>query len=234
MKRPKTFSFKWKWALPVLFFFRNLLRLFFLSGLSLFRKLPKLPFSQWRRGLRKLFSFKLKNFSRYKARPGVAGLWKEEKDFLQAVREIYKGGKIRPVSITPYPVHGLEEATRTPRSWIPWLALVFGFVGCAFGVWFTWWASAVSWPLIVGGKPMWSLAAFIPVIFELTILFSAFGAIGSLVWACGLPHIGPPVIDKDLTSHKFALFVPEADCSGEKARAIFTAVKAPEIKDTEF
>lgn len=184
--------------------------------------------------LPKIYSFKLKNLSRYKAQSGLAAIWEDEQDFLQAVQKIYKEEKIRPVIISPYPIHGLEEATQTPRSWIPWVSLVGGFSGCAFGVWFTWWASAVSWPLIVGGKPMWSLAAFIPIIFELTILFSAFCTIGALMWACGLPHIDPPVIDKDLTSHKFALFVPELVYSKSKARTLFEAVKAPKIKETEF
>ena len=182
----------------------------------------------------KLSSFKLKKLSFYKARPGVAALWEEEKDFLKAVQAIYDKGEIKPISLSPYPVHGLEEATKTPRSWIPWVTLVCGLSGCLFGLWFTWWTSAVSWPIIVGGKPFWSLPAFIPVIFELTILFSALGSIGALMYACGLPHIEPPVIDKDLSSHKFALFVPEKDYPKDKAKALFKNVGAPEIKETEF
>lgn len=176
----------------------------------------------------------MKDLSRYKAKSGVAALWTEEEDFLQAVQSIYKEGKIKPVSITPYPVHGLEEATETPRSWIPWVALIFGISGCLFGLWFTWWTSAVNWPIIVGGKPFWSLPAFIPIIFELTILFSAFGSIGALFWACGLPHIEPPVIDKALSSHKFALFVPEKDHPKDKVKDLFKKAGAPEIKETEF
>lgn len=176
----------------------------------------------------------MKKLSRYKASPGMAALWKEEDSFLKAVERIYKEGKVRPVTISPYPVHGLEEASNTPRSWIPWVSLIGGISGCSFGLWFTWWTSAVSWPLIVGGKPFWSLPAFIPIIFELTILFAAFSAIGALFYACGLPHIEPPVIDKDLTCHKFALFIPEKELEKSKARALFEKVKASEIKETEF
>ena len=182
----------------------------------------------------KLSSFKLNLLSRYKAQPGVAALWEEEEAFLKAVQSIYKKGEIKPLSISPYPVHGLEEATQTPRSWIPWVTLVCGISGCLFGLWFTWWTSAVNWPIIVGGKPFWSLPAFIPIIFELTILFAAFGSIGALMYACGLPHIEPPVIDKDLTCHKMALFISEKDCPKEKAKALFKESGAPEIKETEF
>lgn len=179
-------------------------------------------------------SFEMKKLSCYKAKSGVAGLWEDEKTFLQAVQAIYEKGEIKPVSISPFPVHGLEEATKTPRSWIPWLTLVCGVGGCLVGLWFTWWTSAVSWPIIVGGKPFWSLPAFIPIIFELTILFAAFGSIGALMYACRLPHIEPPVIDKDLSCHKFALFVPEKDCPKEKAKALLKEAGAPEIKETEF
>ena len=183
---------------------------------------------------KRLSRFEMKKLSRYKAQPGVAGLWTEEEAFLKAVQAIYSKGEIKPLSLSPYPVHGLEEAMRTPRSWIPWVALIGGISGCLFGLWFTWWTSAVNWPLIVGGKPFWSLPAFIPIIFELTILFSALGSIGALMFACGLPHIEPPVIDKDLSSHKFALFVKESDCPKDKAQAIFKKAGAPEIKETEF
>lgn len=182
----------------------------------------------------KLSSFELKKLSRYKPRPGVAGLWEDEDNFLKAVQEIYQEGKVKPITITPYPVHGLESAAQIPRSWIPWVALICGLSGCLFGLWFTWWASAVNWPIIIGGKPLWSLPAFVPVIFELTILFSAFGSIGALFYACGLPHIEPPVIDKDLTCHKFALFLPESECPKSSAKALFEKVKAEEIKETEF
>ena len=182
----------------------------------------------------KLSSFELKKLSRYKAKAGVAALWEEETEFLKAVEKIYKEEKVKPITITPYPVHGLEEASKTPRSWIPWVALVCGISGCLFGLWLTWWTSAVNWPIIVGGKPFWSLPAFIPIIFELTILFSAFGSIGALMYACGLPHIEPPVIDKDLTCHKFAMFLSENEYSKDKAKALFESVGAIEIKETEF
>lgn len=183
---------------------------------------------------KKLLAFEMKKLSRYKARPGTAGLWTDEKSFLESARLLYNRPGLKPVGITPYPVHGLEEASHTPRSRIPWVTLVCGVSGCLFGLWFTWWASAVNWPLIVGGKPFWSLPAFVPIIFELSILFAALGSVGALFFACGLPHIEPPVIDKDLSCCKFALFLPEENCPRAKAYALFEELKAPEIKETEF
>ena len=182
----------------------------------------------------------LKRFSRYKPRKGLAGLWTEERAFLQAAKEIRKQAGKNMASLSPYPVHGLEEAMETPRSWIPWVTLVFGLGGCLFGLWFTWWTSVVDWPVIVGGKPHWSLTAFIPIIFELTILFAALSSIAALIYACGLPHISPPVIDPALSSHKFAIFVPLAEpekrgkLSAAQIRKLFEELKAKEILETEF
>ena len=145
-----------------------------------------------------------------KARPPVervlAGIYPDEKSFISAIKALKQKGYKNIFAVTPCPVHGLEDLLEIKRSWIPWVTFVFGSFGCLFGLWFTWWTSAVDWPLIVGGKPFWSLPAFIPVIFECTILLGALSSVGALLYACGIPCIDPPVLDKDLTSHKFALY----------------------------
>lgn len=142
---------------------------------------------------------------------GVMGIWLTEDQILQAASKVRDGGYKDFDAITPYPVHGMEDACGLKRSWIPWVTFIAGSTGCLFGLWFTWWTSAVNWPINVGGKPMWSLPAFIPVIFELTILFAALASVGALFAACGLPKIDPPVVDPDLTSHKFGLIIYESD-----------------------
>lgn len=175
------------------------------------------------------------NFLKVKSKPGVVGLWTDEHAFLEAVRKSRKLGKKDFITLTPYPVHGLEEATETPRSWIPWVTFWFGLGGCTFGVWFTWWTSAVNWPVIIGGKPFWSLPAFIPVIFELTILFAALSSIGALIYACGLPKINPPVIDPALTSHKFGIFIYESENnSSADLKSFMSKLDPEEVKETEF
>ena len=153
-----------------------------------------------------------------KPEPGVAGLWEDEAAFLEAIRAGQKiaqtaaqkksGGR-RFVTFSPFPVHGLEEAAGIKRSWIPYATFAGGLFGFLLGLLFTWWTSAESWPLIVGGKPLWSLPAFIPVIFELTILFAALASLAAWLFACGLPRkTAPPPLDPALTSHKFAVFIP--------------------------
>lgn len=136
---------------------------------------------------------------------GAAGLWEDEEVFLEAVRSVQKQKRVF-TTFTPFPVHGLEEAMQIKRSWIPWVTFFGGLFGFLLGLWFTWWTSASNWPLIVGGKPFWSLPAFIPVIFEMTILFAALSSIAALLYACGMPRKSSP-LDPAITSHKFAVFI---------------------------
>ena len=149
---------------------------------------------------------KLKEKAGAPAEPVLAGIYPDEKSFLLAIKGLKQKGYKKFSAVTPFPVHGLEDLLEIKRSWIPWVTFVFGTAGCLFGLWFTWWTSAVDWPLIIGGKPFWSLPAFIPVIFECTILLGALSSVGALLYACGIPAFDPPVLDKDLTSHKFAVY----------------------------
>lgn len=153
---------------------------------------------------------------------GVMAIFTDEHQILEAAEKTRLQGYKDFDAITPYPVHGMEEAVGVKRSWLPWATFILGALGCLFGLWFTWWTSAVNWPINVGGKPMWSLPAFVPIIFELTILFAAIGTVKTLIFvALGLPKVNPPVVDLDLTSHKFGLFISDKD-------AKFNAVEVQE------
>lgn len=171
-----------------------------------------------------------------KGQEGIAGIWLDEHQLVEAARKTTEAGVQGFEAISPFPLHGIDDAMGIPRSFIPWVTFFAGLTGCGFGVWFTWWASAVDWAIIIGGKPMWSLPAFIPVIFELTILFGALSSVGALIYICGLPKIEPPVIDPDLTSHKFALFVPKTakGYDAQKIANLFKENGASEVKDTWF
>src|SRR5437868_14716011 len=108
---------------------------------------------------------------------GIAGIWTEESKVVHAALKTRESGFIKFDAITPYPVHGMEEACGIKRSWIPYVTMVMGTVGLLAGLLLTWWTSAVDWPINVGGKPNFSLPAFIPILFELTILFAALSSV---------------------------------------------------------
>ena len=179
---------------------------------------------------------KLLTAARPKSKRGVAGIYLDEHKLVEAARKVRESGYTKFEAISPFPLHGIDEAVGLKFSFIPWITLVFGIAGFSFGLWFTWWASAVDWPIMIGGKPMWSLPAFIPIIFECTILFSALASVGALFAICGLPAIDPPVIDPALSSHKFGLFIPEDD-TGFNSAAIEKLLKdmgAVEVKRAEY
>lgn len=112
-------------------------------------------------------------------------------------------------AFTPYPVHGLSEALGVRKSWIPYVTLVMGLSGAALGLTFQIWTSAFDWPINVGGKPMISLPAFIPVTFECGVLLGGTMTLAALILACGLPDMKGPILDRNLTNDRFGLYVPE-------------------------
>jgi hypothetical protein len=179
---------------------------------------------------------KVNSLLRPKGKNGMVAIWEDDHAMVAAAAKVRAAGYRKFEAISPFPLHGIDEAMGIPRSFIPWVTFVFGLTGCGLGVLFTWWTSAVDWPLIIGGKPMWSLPAFIPVIFELTILFAALSSVAALFLICGLPKVDPPVIDPDLTSHKFALFIPEDDVGYEssKVEAFLKELGADEVRSAEF
>lgn len=185
--------------------------------------------------MRSLLDLLAENF-RYKGQKGIAGIWLDEHQLVNAAAKVREAGFRKFEAISPFPLHGIDDAMGIPRSFIPWITFICGLSGGLFGLWFTWWTSAVDWPLNVGGKPMWSLAAFIPVIFETTILFAALSSVLAMIVLNGLPKVDPPIIDPDLTCSKFALFIPENDVAFDVAKVekLFKDLGASVVKRTEF
>ncbi|MDG0817425.1 DUF3341 domain-containing protein [Bdellovibrio svalbardensis] len=167
---------------------------------------------------------------------GIAGIWDSEALILKAAAKTREAGFTKFEAISAYPVHGMEEACGIKRSWIPYVTFVAALIGGTAGLALTYWTSAVDWAVNVGGKPFFSLPAFIPIIFELTILFAALSSVGALFYACKIPRMDPPVIDPDLSCHKFAIFIPHNDVGYDEAKIekMFKDLGANTVKKTEY
>ncbi len=163
---------------------------------------------------------------------GIAGIFLTERKVLNAATKVRESGFIKFDAITPYPVHGMEEACGIKRSSIPYIAFIAACVGLLAALALVYYTSVIDWPVNIGGKPMFSLPAFIPIMFELTVLFSALTSVGALFVFAGMPKIDPPVIDKDLTCHKFAIFIPENDVgySTDRVEKLLKDLGADEVK----
>lgn len=163
---------------------------------------------------------------------GTAGIFLTERKILAAAQKVRESGFVKFDAITPYPVHGMEEACGIERSWIPYVTFTAGCLGLLAALGLVYYTSVIDWPINVGGKPMFSLPAFIPIMFELTVLFAALSSVGALFYICKMPAIDPPVIDKDLTCHKFAIFIPENDVgyNAERVEKLMKELGADEVK----
>lgn len=97
-------------------------------------------------------------------------------------------------SFTPFPVHGLEGAMGVTRSYLGFLVFWFGIVGAAGAMTLQWWVSAVDYPIIIAAKPFFSWQAFIPVTFEVMVLFSAGSAVLLMLFLNRLPQWHHPLL----------------------------------------
>jgi len=89
---------------------------------------------------------------------------------------------------TPYPVHGMDAAMGLGDSRLGWIVLIMGLTGLASAFSLMYWANAIEYPIIIGGKPPFSLPSMIPIMFELTILFSALGCFFGMMGLSQLPR----------------------------------------------
>lgn len=120
----------------------------------------------------------------------VVGSFEDEEVLFPAVRNVRKQGyKIHDV-YTPYPVHGLDAALGLRETSLHTVGFLFGLLGTLTALGGMGWILAVDWPLNIGGKPHFPLPAFIPITFELTVLFSG---VGMTLTYCFLNQMMPGV-----------------------------------------
>jgi hypothetical protein len=151
---------------------------------------------------------------------GVLALYDNPDALLHAAAQAREHGYEGVDAYTPYPVHGLSEAMGIKKSWVPYVTLVMGLTGAALGLLFEIWTSAIDWPLNVGGKPFVSLPAFIPVMFEAGVLIGGTTTLFALFLACGLPNLKAPILDRNITNDRFALYVPDSGPEWNEERAV--------------
>ena len=114
---------------------------------------------------------------------------------LEAARRASTAGYRRIDAFAPFPIEGLAEAIGFHRTRLPLVVFVAGVIGGCSGYFLQYYAAAVSYPINVGGRPLNSWPAFVPVTFEMTILFAAAAAVFGMLALNGLPTPYHPVFN---------------------------------------
>ena len=114
-------------------------------------------------------------------------------DVMHAAEKVRDAGYAKWDVHTPFPVHGMDRAMGLRDSSVGWIVLGMGLTGLAVAFLLMWWTNGIDYPYVIGGKPGYSLPSMIPVMFELTILLSAFGAVFGMFGLNQLPRHHHPV-----------------------------------------
>jgi hypothetical protein len=112
---------------------------------------------------------------------------------LDAARQAFAAGYRKMNAYTPFPLEGLSAALGQKPSRLPLLALVGGILGGSAAYFMQYYASVISYPLNIGGRPLHSWPAFIPITFEMTVLGASFAALFGMLALNGLPHPNHPL-----------------------------------------
>ncbi len=131
----------------------------------------------------------------YESEP-VYGLLAEFADpgaLLHAASQVREAGYRHFDVHSPFPVHGMDKAMGLGNSLVGFFTLGGGITGFALAYWLQWWTGAVAYPLNISGKPFFAIEPSIPIMFELTVLFAAFGAVAGMFALNGLPRPHSPL-----------------------------------------
>ncbi len=145
---------------------------------------------------------------------GLMAEFEHLEDLIHACELARERGFSRLDAYSPFPVHEISDALGFRRSRVALITLIGGIIGCFSGFFMQYWMSAVSYPLNVGGRPLNSWPSFIPITFEMTVLFAALSAVLGMLALNGLPRPNHPVFNVErfafATRDRFFLCI-EAD-----------------------
>jgi len=149
----------------------------------------------------------------------LMGVFAREEDILGATDAARREGLTILDVYAPYAVHGLDRAMALQPSRLPWVCFLLGLAGAGLKVWFEYWTTAVSWPINVGGKPWNSLPAFVPITFEVMVLFAGVSTVVAFFLVAKLrPWRRTVLVHPRVTDDRFVLLLEQSDARFDVAR----------------
>ena len=167
---------------------------------------------------------------------GLLAEFKNPGELMEAARSVSKAGYHKFDAYSPFPIHGMDDAMGLKKSKLGWIVLFHGIAGLLIGIVLQLWVSTEAYPLNISGKPHANIPAFVPVAFELTILFSAFGAFFGMFVLNKLPSLNHPLFNSKIfekvTDDGFFIGIEAGDdlYSNEKTEKLLKDIGASHIE----
>lgn len=134
--------------------------------------------------------------------------FEDEQELLTSIKAVQDAGIEICDVFTPFAVHGLDKALKLKSSKIATIGFISGAIGAVVGFLFQSWTSSVAWPLNIGGKPFLAVPSFIPVTFEITVLFAVFGMIAAFLYKSKLyPGSRNKIYHEKITDDNFVMIL---------------------------
>ncbi len=160
----------------------------------------------------------------------VYGLYNDETELLSAVKAANSAHLTIMDVFTPFPIHGLDPLLGLQESRLHIGGFIYGLLGTLTAFLGMTWIFTKDWPQIYGGKPHWAVPAFIPITFELTVLFASIGMVVTFYIINGLgPGVVNPCIDPRITDDKFCLAFDAHEVDPIQAENLLRSTGAAEI-----
>jgi hypothetical protein len=168
---------------------------------------------------------------------GLVAEFDDAESLREAAHRMQEAGYRRTDAYTPYPVEGLAESLGMRRTYISLIVLLGGIAGGVGAFLLQAYLEGINYPLNVGGKPLFSWPAFVPVTFELTILVAAISAVLGMFLLNGLPQPYHPLFNLEQfarsTRDGFFLSIEARDpkFDPERTRAFLSSLSPREVYD---
>jgi len=154
----------------------------------------------------------------------VVGAFSEPDELVAAGKKIYEMGYRKLDAMSPFPVHGIDDAIGIPRSKLGWIVVCFAILGLATAQLLQYYVGVINYPLVIGGKPLFDFTFSIPVTFELTVLFSAISCTVAMFAINGLPRLYHPTMKYsnfvEISNDQFVLVIEADDPKFDAAKTV--------------
>lgn len=159
------------------------------------------------------------------------GLYDDEEVLMSAVKKAKEEHLDIMDVYTPFPVHGLDPILGLSESRLHIAGFIYGAIGSLTAFLFMTWVFTRDWPIIFGGKPYFSLPSFVPIIFELTVLFAAVGMVITFYTVCGLwPGSKTIRLHDSITDDKFCIAFETENSDVQKLKDFFSSTGAETVE----